>query len=295
MGLPATECLAVAPGIELHARRWSGDDGEDGVPFLLVHGLSSNARTWDGVAHRLSALGHPVTSVDLRGHGLSAKPDDGYDFASLTQDLLSVLDHLGWEKAVVAGQSTGGNLAVDLAARAPARVAGAVGVDGGFIELRTRWPRWEDCERALAPPALEGTPRSRVAAAMRMTHRDWSAEGIDATLANLEVLADGTVRPWLTRGRHLRILRALWEHSPSEVIATLDPPLLLVPADSGDDWSRVKRVEVDRAAAAGREVRVRWFAPADHDVHVQHPVELADVVHEWALLVASGAGREPRP
>jgi pimeloyl-ACP methyl ester carboxylesterase len=289
VGVPVTECVAVAPGVELHARRWSGDDE---VPFLLVHGLASNARTWDGVAGRLRELGHPVTSVDLRGHGLSAKPDDGYDFTSLARDLVLVLDHLGWETAVVAGQSTGGNLAVDLASRAPTRVAGAVGVDGGFIELRARWPRWEECERALAPPALEGTPASRVAAAIRVAHRDWSAEAIEATLANLEVLADGTVRPWLTRGRHLRILRALWEHSPSEVLATLEVPVLLVPADSGDDWSRVKRAEIDRAVAAGRDVRVHWFSPADHDVHVQHPIELGNVLHEWALLMAVGADRK---
>ena len=288
MGDPLTECVAVSPGVELHTRRWRGDDE---VPFLLVHGLASNARTWDGVAERLRALGHPVTSVDLRGHGLSAKPDDGYDFASLARDLQRVLDHLGWESAVVAGQSTGGNLALDLASRAPARVAGAVGVDGGFIELRARWPRWEDCERALAPPALDGMPRSRVAAAMRVAHRDWSAEGIEATLANLEVLANGTVRPWLTRPSHLRILHALWEHSPSEVMATVAVPVLLVPADSGDDWSRVKRDEIDRAVAAGRDVRVRWFSPADHDVHVQHPRELGDVLHEWALLVADRRSR----
>jgi pimeloyl-ACP methyl ester carboxylesterase len=276
---PVTECVAVAPGVELYTRHWAAD----GTPrFLLVHGLASNCLTWDGVARRLHEHGHPVTSIDLRGHGQSAKPDDGYDFATLTDDLLAVLDHLEWPRAVVVGQSTGGNLAVELAARAPARVAGAVGVDGGFIELQTRWPRYEDCEQALAPPALDGMPRSRVAAAMRATHRDWSDEGIDATLANLAVLSDGTVRPWLTRERHLRILRALWEHRPSKVIAATQVPLLLVPADSGDAWSRGKRVEIDRAAAGGRDVQVRWFAPADHDVHVQHPVELADVLHDWA-------------
>jgi pimeloyl-ACP methyl ester carboxylesterase len=270
----------VAPGVELYARHWNR--GANTLPFLLVHGLASNCITWDGVAHRLHAHGHPVTSVDLRGHGQSAKPDHGYDFVTLTDDLLAVLDHRGWSRAVVAGQSTGGNLAVELASRAPARVAGAVGVDGGFIELQARWPRYEDCERALAPPALDGMPRTRVAAAMRATHRDWSDDAIEATLANLEVLADGTVRPWLTRERHLRILRALWEHRPSELIADIPVPLLFVPADSGDDWSRGKRLEVDHAAAAGHDVTVRWFSPADHDVHVQHPRELADALHEWS-------------
>jgi len=282
VGVPVTECVTVAPGVDLHIRSWEGATTATLLPLLLVHGLASNARTWDGVAGRLHELGHPVTSVDLRGHGSSAKPDGGYDFASMTDDLLRVLDHLGWERAVIAGQSTGGNLAIDAAARAPARVAGVVGVDGGFIDLRARWPRWEDCERALAPPALEGTAMSRVAAAMRATHPDWSHEGLEATLANLEVLPDGTVRPWLTRPRHLRILRALWEHAPSEIIGTLEAPVLLVPADSGDEWSRTKRAEVDRVAAAGRDVRVHWFSPSDHDVHVQHPLELADVLHRWA-------------
>jgi pimeloyl-ACP methyl ester carboxylesterase len=161
-------------------------------------------------------------------------------------------------------------------------VAGVVGVDGGFIELRARWPRWEDCEGALAPPELTGTPRSRLAAAMRAAHPDWEPEGIEATLANLETLPDGTVRAWLTRARHLRILRALWEHQPSDVISSVEVPVLFVPADSGDEWSRTKRAEVDRVAARGRDVRVRWFSPADHDLHVQRPKELAAVLHGWA-------------
>ena len=282
MGVPVTECVTVAPGVDLHVRRWDGGGSPSGLPFLLVHGLASNARTWDGMAGRLHELGHPVASLDLRGHGSSAKPDEGYDFSSMTADVLRVLDQLEWARTVIAGQSTGGNLAIDAAALAPSRVAGVVGIDGGFIELRARWPQWEDCERALAPPALEGIPRSRVAAAIRAAHPDWNVEGVEATLANLEALPDGTVRPWLTRARHLRILRALWEHTPSKVIATLAVPVLLVPADSGDAWSRRKRAEVERVAAAGSDVRVHWFSPADHDVHVQHPRELADVLHQWA-------------
>jgi pimeloyl-ACP methyl ester carboxylesterase len=280
--VPLTECAPVAPGVDLYVRRWDADTREPGVPFLLVHGLASNARTWDGVALRLHELGHAVASVDLRGHGSSAKPDDGYDFATLAADLLAVLDHLGWSRAAVAGQSTGGNLALEAAATAPARVACVAGVDGGFIELRARWPEWEDCAEALAPPDLAGTPRARLAAAMRVAHPDWSRDGIEATLANLETLPDGTVRAWLTRARHLRILRALWEHAPSEIIRDVAVPVLFVPADSGDEWSRSKRAEVERVSAAGHDVRVDWFAPADHDVHVQHPSRVADLLHEWA-------------
>ncbi len=99
--------VEVAPGVALAVRRWdpsgarlaAGGEGSGGdagspdlhaspgpgpAPFLLVHGLASNARTWDGVAARLAAEGHPVVAIDQRGHGLSDKPDDGYDYATVT-------------------------------------------------------------------------------------------------------------------------------------------------------------------------------------------------------------------
>ena len=71
--------MPVTGGVHLHAHRWDGT----GRPFVLVHGLASNARLWDGVAARLADAGHRVVAVDLRGHGRSDKPDDGYDIATV--------------------------------------------------------------------------------------------------------------------------------------------------------------------------------------------------------------------
>lgn len=266
----------AADGVSLHVTTW---DGGDSVPFLLVHGLSSNARTWEGVAGRLAQLGHPVASVDLRGHGLSGKPDAGYDFATLCTDLLAVLDDLGFEAPVVAGQSTGGNIAVELAARSPDRVTGVAGVDGGALELSRQWPEWEACREALAPPRLTGRPASEVESWVRTAHPDWSDWAVEATMANLEVQGDGTIRPWLSFERHVWILRSLWEHRPSTVIPTLDVPLLLVFADSADAMVPHKREMAAELAAAAPKTRIEWFSPGDHDLHLQFPVELADLFH----------------
>lgn len=279
-GLAVERRLVVDDGVSLHARDWHAPDGELGLPFLLVHGLASNCRLWDGVAARLGGAGHRVVAVDLRGHGRSDKPDEGYDFSTLTADLVAVLDALEWQRAVVAGQSMGGNLVLELAAAAPARVVGAAGVDGAAIDLQRRWPLWEECAAALAPPQLEGTPRSDVEAHVRQAHPDWSDDGIEAFLANFETRADGTVRPWLTFDRHMRLLRAMWEQRPAATLARVAAPVLLVMADTGEDWMPTKREEVELARAAGASVRVEWLSPADHDVHVQHPGEVADLLHE---------------
>lgn len=266
----------VGGEVSLEVDVWEGGDKE---PFLLVHGLASNRRTWEGVAVRLHELGHRVASVDLRGHGRSDAPDEGYDFETMGADLVRVLDAVGFTTAVVAGQSTGGNIVVDLAARARDRVAGVAGVDGGALELSRQWPDWEDCKVALSPPPLVGTPAATIEGYLRGGHPTWSDWGIEVTMANFEHRPDGTIRPWLTLDHHLRILRALWEHHPSAVIPELDAPVLLVMADTGDDWAKHKRALADELADSSPNVRVEWFSPGDHDLHIQYPIELADLLH----------------
>ncbi|MGI8983529.1 MAG: alpha/beta fold hydrolase [Acidimicrobiales bacterium] len=268
--------VEVEDGVSLECDLWAAGAG---APFLLAHGLSSNRRLWEGTAARLHELGHPVVTVDLRGHGRSEKPDTGYDFETMGADLLAVLDEAGFERAVVVGQSTGGNIVVDLAARAPGRVSGVAGIDGGALELSRRWPEWERCKTALAPPALAGTPAATVEGWIRGGHPTWSEWAVAATMANMEHLPDGTVRPWLSIDNHLRLLRSLWEHRPSAVIPKLAVPVLLVMADTGDAWAEEKRAMAAELAEASRRVQVEWFTPGDHDLHAQHPVELADLLH----------------
>lgn len=270
--------VVVDDGTSLAVDTWTGGDG---VPFLLSHGLASNRRTWERAAARLHELGHPVATVDLRGHGASDKPDQGYDFTTLGADLVRVLDVVGFASAVLAGQSTGGNIVVDVGARHPDRVAGVAGVDGGALEPSRRWPDWDACRAALAPPALAGSSADAVEAMLRRGHPSWSDWAIEATMASFDRRPDGTVRPWLSVDRHVRILRSLWEHRPSTLIPTLEMPVLLVMADTGDAWSEHKRSLVAEVTAASARVRVEWFAPGDHDLHVQCPMELAELLHRY--------------
>jgi pimeloyl-ACP methyl ester carboxylesterase len=274
--------------IELHAVDWTRADAKaELAPVLLVHGLASNARLWDGVGAALAERGHRVVAIDQRGHGLSDKPDDGYDFTTITDDLLAVLDGLSWDQAVVAGQSWGGNVAVELAWRSPDRVLAMAAVDGGFIELSSHFPIWEDCEKALRPPAMAGLAASTMEGYMRQSHPDWPETGITGAMACFEIGPDGTVKPWLTLARHLQILRALWEHRPHDRLAELAVEALLIPADGGPvDWSRDKRAAVAQAEASNPRVTATWVT-GDHDLHAQHPVVIADLLHGLAQGAAS--------
>lgn len=273
----------VGGGASLSVATW-GMEGRL-TPVLLVHGLASNARLWDGVAAELVALGHPVAAVDQRGHGLSSKPDHGYDFATLTADLGEVIEQLGWSERppAVAGQSWGGNVVLELAARHPAVVRAIALVDGGTIELTARFADWPTCEAALAPPALAGMPAERFERLIRSHHPDWPEAGIGGTLANMEVLQDGSVRPWLSREHHLRILRHLWEHHPRDVYPSVRVPVMILMAEdrSNPRWMAGKRDEVATAEKVLARCEVLWIE-GDHDLHAQHPALVANHLHRLA-------------
>jgi len=240
--------VPVAEGVSLSVDVWPGA----GSGFLLVHGLASNARMWDGVVAELQAAGRPCATVDLRGHGQSDKPDSGYSFEPVVADLVAVVGALGWSQPVAVGQSWGGNVVVELAYRHPSLVRGIACVDGGDIELWRTFETWEECARELAPPALAGRPAAEVEAEVRRRHPDWPETGIAGMMANFEVRDDGTIAPWLTRDRHMQILRSLYEHRPSAL--ALSVPKVMIPASTVDG--------------------------GDHDVHAQHPDVVARILLE---------------
>jgi len=273
-----------ARGLKLHVRQWDGRR----TPFVLLHGLASNGRTWEAVARRLAAAGHAVVAADQRGHGLSDKPESGYGFDDVRSDLLALLEGLNLgERPILAGQSWGGHVVLDFAARYPDVPRGIVLVDGGYAQMSARpGATWERISVELRPPNLIGTPRADLAARIRRMHPAWTDDGIEATLANFETMPDGTVRPWLTLDHHMAILRALWEHPTTSLFPLVRAPALLVPADSGDaERVAAKREAVDRAATSLARCRVHWFEDTAHDIHVERPEDLADT-----MLAALGDG-----
>jgi pimeloyl-ACP methyl ester carboxylesterase len=274
--LPDGPCLAL--------RRAAGDRR----PFLLVHGLASNARVWDGVARRLAAVGHEVVAVDLRGHGRSESPADGYHTDGCADDLDALLRLLGLTGArapIAAGQSWGGNVVVSLSAR-HGTVAGVALVDGGWISLGESFATFEDCWTQLAPPDFPPRPLDEVRAMFRRRHPDWPAEGIEGTLGNFAVDDDGNARPALARDHHREIVHSLWSSDVTRQLPQVTVPALLAPAVADGDE---RRSGPERALSLLPDAEVSWYSGADHDLHVQHPDRLAADLVALAARVEAGA------
>jgi 3-oxoadipate enol-lactonase len=92
-----------------------GEPRGDRPRVALIHSLGLSHYVWEAVAERLAARAQ-VLIYDCRGHGASDKPAGPYPLTRFASDLAVLLDHLGWEKAIVGGCSMGGSVALQFAA-----------------------------------------------------------------------------------------------------------------------------------------------------------------------------------
>jgi pimeloyl-ACP methyl ester carboxylesterase len=137
-------------GVALHYQRVGA-----GPEIVLLHGLTANLAFWHpAIVHGL-AEAHAVTLLDFRGHGRSDVSASGYTTRDLALDVAALLDHLGVDRAVVAGHSFGGAVALHLAALRPARVEALVLADARVRALQPAhgldvWEQWPRIRERLA-------------------------------------------------------------------------------------------------------------------------------------------------
>jgi pimeloyl-ACP methyl ester carboxylesterase len=100
---------------------WYEDTGS-GDPIVFICGLSADLQVWRFQVPELGKT-HRVITYDNRGAGRSDAPDEPYAIAQMADDLVALLDHLGVDRAAIAGWSMGGVIAQTLALAHPQRVA----------------------------------------------------------------------------------------------------------------------------------------------------------------------------
>lgn len=136
----------------------------DTLPILLIHGLFGNLDNLGVLARDLNQQ-HSVIKVDLRNHGLSPRSDE-MSYAAMAQDLLTLLDDLRIERAIVIGHSMGGKAAMAMTALAPERIARLVVIDIAPVGYQTR--HHDDIFAALTAVSDAGiTQRQQAAQLMR--------------------------------------------------------------------------------------------------------------------------------
>jgi len=129
----ATDVLAFPAGFRSQGIRTNGTTlhvrvGGQGPAALLLHGYGETGDMWAPLAADL-ARDHTVVVPDLRGMGLSARPEGGYDKKAQGQDAAGVLDSLSIARADLVTHDIGNMVGYAFAAQYPGRVARFVLMD----------------------------------------------------------------------------------------------------------------------------------------------------------------------
>ena len=232
------------------------------APLLLLHGSVVSRKMW-GPQLRGLAGSYRVIAADLPGHGAHAAAP--FTFADAVESAASVLDRHAGGRAVVAGLSLGGYVAIELAHRHPAKVAGLVlsgcsrsftGALGIYLRavsglMRKGWleqspEQTERRTRRLFPPELADVADEQVRAGLQ-------ARPLAAAFAEM------AGRDW------------------SEVLAEFAGPVLVL---NGELDAMARKGETQLAAAA-RNARVRTISGAGHACSLDRPQEFDRAVREF--------------
>lgn len=108
---------ATLNGLTFHFER-----AGSGPPLLFISGTGGDLRVQPNVFASPLARTFDLLAYDQRGLGRTDKPDIPYSMADYADDAAALLDHVGWDEALVLGVSFGGMVAQELALRHPGRV-----------------------------------------------------------------------------------------------------------------------------------------------------------------------------
>jgi non-heme chloroperoxidase len=116
------DTIRTRDGVTIFYKDWG-----TGQPIVFSHGWPLSSDDWDPQLMFFLNHGYRVIAHDRRGHGRSSQTSDGHDMDHYADDLAALTEHLGLQKAIHVGHSTGGGeVARYIARHGDSRVAKAV-------------------------------------------------------------------------------------------------------------------------------------------------------------------------
>ena len=245
------------------------DEGGAGMPVLFVHGFPHDRSLWTPQMQGLTVQAR-CYAVDLRGFGeTTASPP--YSMDQYADDLAGLMDVLHIERAVIAGLSMGGYIALAMWRRHPARVRGFVlsntraGADSdeGREKRRNLMKVARDQgSSAVADAMITGmlgkTTRARRPETVNAVHRMISSAPVEGVIGALQAMMD---RP---------------DSTPT--LATIEVPTLVV---TGDEDALIPIEDVRSMHAAIRGSSLEVITGAGHLSNLERPAAFNHVVSEF--------------
>jgi pimeloyl-ACP methyl ester carboxylesterase len=232
-----------------------------GLPLILLHGYADSWRSFEPVLSHLPNSIHAF-SLTQRGHGDASRPTEGYRTNDFASDLLSFMDVLHIDDAVIGGGSSGGFIARRFAIDNPQRTLGLVLI-GSPLMMRDK------------PTVLEMRD-STISKLTDPIDPDFVRQFVESTFTQpvpqsfLETLVQESMkvpaRVWKAT------LEGLLEDDSSEELAKIQAPTLIV---WGDQDTIVPRSDQEMFLAKITNSRLVVYPGAGHALYCEVPALFA--------------------
>jgi len=253
-----------------------------GQPLVLIHGFTSSTYSWHDVFEPLAQKFH-VIAVDLKGFGFSGKPDGDYTRRAQARVVIGLLDYLKLDSAWLCGNSMGGEVALNIAALNPQRVAGLILIDSAGVEVPG--------SGSLAPGYLLLPVVGRVLTALSLTTDRLVRQGLEKSFYDRSLVTNERVanyyRPLKTRDGQLAALRARTQADQFPVepeIGKLTMPALII-------WgAQDELIPLEAGRKMNSLIRGSELVVLDHCGHVPQEEQPDRVVGEITRFIAARPG-----
>jgi len=237
-----------------------------GEPLVLIHGLGSSSRDWEDFIPLIQDF--QIITLDLRGHGQTAKPKGKYTIKMFGQDIITLLKNINLQSVHVLGISLGGAIALQMAVDFPDYVKSLIVINStSEVRVDSMKMKMEAFKRTFIVK-LVGMEKMGEVLASRLFIKP-EQEELRAKL--IERWAENNKRSYLSA------MHALFGWSVRDQLPNIRCPTLIVGSDGDYSSSSVKR-EYTALIPNAKFVEI---PDARHAVTAEKPVELSKVVLDF--------------
>ena len=248
--------------------------------FVFLHGLMGYAQNWRKI---ISAFEESSTilAYDQRGHGKSFQPEQGYAPSDYADDLLKIIDELGWKKIILVGHSMGARNALNFSARFPERVEKFVLVDIGPDTQPDGWRYFQDL-LDVVPSPFPSRERAREFFKGEFQAKAKTKENVDTIAqyfyANIIDLPNGQADWRFSKNAIIQSAKQARAVDQWTEIKSLRVPTLLVRGELSKDLSEKTFQEMLDANSVIRGVKIEG---AGHWVHADQPLKFIEALKDF--------------
>ena len=251
-------------------------DSGTGRPLVFLHSFGHNKAMWAPQLTHFVERGYRVVAPDMPGHGGSSFDPANHSVDGIAASYVELLEHLGIERAVLAGISMGGYVALRMWAKRPSLIAGLVlsntkaEKDSDEIVARRRAQIASIQEHGLEAFIRGGAPKRL--SPKTVEERPWVLDAI--TMMNFTVSAEANAATLEAMAR---------KPDDTATLATIDVPVLVT---SGSDDMFIPKTSAAALVDGIRNARLHVIQNTGHVSSLEHPTEYNRIMEEFVVSLA---------